>query len=261
MLRQPKRSSPLIVTPALLAQYPDMKHAKSGGPRKLEHLRYSYRHGGVGGVLFSLIYKLVNRVVRLRVFRAAITQPPALPADLGRLDGYSHGLFSAAELLPFVDDPENELTRKFLAYAIAQGDTCYAIIDGDILANYCWNSGKSTLVDHDLCMDFRAGYIHRYRGFTRPSHRGRRLSSYNHAESLQLFAASGAQGFAGYVDADNYVSYRVLQRVNHLFPGFIVVLGNGPQAWIWHSPQARAWGFMVACSGPEMPPRSTVAAP
>jgi hypothetical protein len=41
------------------------------------------------------------------------------------------------------------------------------------------------------------------------------------------------------------VQYRMLQRMQHRFPGFIVVLGKGPRPWIWLSPQAREWGFRV----------------
>ncbi len=223
-----------------------MQHAQSAVHRKLESLRYLYVNGGVGGVLFSLFYILVNRFTRLLVFRAAILEAPALIAEhLGRLDAYQHRLCTPAELMPFVADPANDLSKEFLDYATAQGDSCYAIFDGDELVSYCWNSTKSTLIERDLHMDFRDGYIYRYKEYTRPSHRGRRLSSYNHAESLRHFAASGVQGFAGYVEANNYTSYRKLQRTNHLFPGFIVVLGKGPQPWIWHSPQAREWGFHV----------------
>jgi hypothetical protein len=223
-----------------------MQQQQSTVHRRLERLRYSYRHGGIGGVLFSLFYKLANRLTRLLVFRAAIVEPAAiLEAHLGELDAYRHGLFTPAELLPFVDDTENDLTPEFLDYATVQGDSCYAIFDGDVLASYCWNSDKPTLIERDLYMDFRTGYTYRYKEFTRPSHRGRRLSSYNHAESLRHFAAAGERGFAGYVEANNYTSYHTLQRRNHLFPGFIVVLGRGPNPWIWLSPQARDWGFRV----------------
>ncbi|MEY4640059.1 MAG: hypothetical protein RLZZ227_53, partial [Pseudomonadota bacterium] len=180
-----------------------------------------YRHGGAGGVLFSIFYELVNRVTRLVVLRPAILETAALlEAHLGKLDAYRHGLCSPAELLPFVDDVDIDLSRDFLDYASAQGDSCYAIFDGDMLVSYCWNSTQPTLIEGDLYMGFRKGYSYRYKEFTRPSHRGRRLSSYNHAESLRLCAASSMRGFAGYVEVNNYVSYRMLQRTQHLFPGF-----------------------------------------
>jgi hypothetical protein len=228
-----------------------MQQAQSGVQRKLERLRYLYRHGGPGGVLFSLLYKLVNRFTRLLVLRAAILEPRALTEEhFDRLAAYRHGLCTPAELLTFADDPANDLTRGFLDYAATQGDSCYAIFEGDVLASYCWNSDKPTRIEQNLYMEFRPGYTYRYKEFTRPSHRGRRLSSYNNAEALRLFAASGVQGFAGYVEANNYTSYRTLQRMNHLFPGFIVILGKGPKPWIWHSPKAREWGFRVVSTAP-----------
>lgn len=230
---------------------------QSGVHRKLEHLRYIYRHGGISGVLFSSLYKLVNSFTRLVVVRVATIEPRTIVADhLGRLDSFRHGLVAPADLLPHADDPDNDLTPEFLRYAKAQGHSCYAIFDGDVLVSYCWNSDKPTRIERDLAINFRAGYIYRYKEYTRPSYRGRRLSSYNHAESLRLFSASGAKGFAGYVEADNYVSYRSLQRMNHVFTGFIVVLGNGPNPWIWHSPKARERGFRVSSTTPEPLPYS-----
>ena len=221
--------------------------------RKLERLRYLYRHGGVTGLLFYLFYRLVNRFTRLRVFRMAIMDAGApIDAQLGRLEAYRHGLFKPAELEPYVDDPENALTREFLDYAATQGDTCYATFEGDTLVSYCWNSDKPTLIEDDLHIEFRKGYIYRYKEYTRTSHRGRRLTSFARAESLRLFAATDVKGFAGYVEADNFVSYRALQRANHLFPGFIVVLGKGPAPWIWHSPGAREWGFRVLSTPPAL---------
>ncbi|KAF0187860.1 MAG: Uncharacterized protein FD165_2875, partial [Gammaproteobacteria bacterium] len=219
--------------------------------RKHERLRYLYRNGDVAGVLFSLLYHIVNRFTRVMVFKPSVVAAPALVyAHLDRLRSYRHGLFGAAELLPYAGDPANDLSREFLEYAAAQGDTCYAIFDGDTLASYCWNSNRPTLIERNLYMNYRSGYLYRYKEYTRPSHRGRRLGSYNHAESLRHFATSDVRGFAGYVEVDNYIQYRTLERLNHRFPGFIVVLGRGPTPWIWHSPRARAWGFRVVSSAP-----------
>jgi hypothetical protein len=227
-----------------------MLQSQSGIRRKLETLRYLYRNGGLSGVLVSLFYKLANRFTRLLVLRAAIEPQALLEAHLGCLDAYRHGLFTSAELEPFVNDPDTDLTCEFLDYAAAQGDTCYAIFEGNVLVNYCWNSDKPTRIERDLFMCFRPGYTYRYKAYTRPSHRGRRLSSYNNAESLRLFAGAGMQGFAGYVDVNNYISYRTLQRKNHQFPGFIVILGKGSKPWIWHSRQAGEWGFRVISTSP-----------
>ena len=234
-----------------------MHQALSQAQRKLERLRYLHRHGGVGGVLFYLFYKLVNRFTRLRIFRAAILEASApVGQQLGRLNEYRHGLVTPAELAPFVDDPENDLTQEFLDYAAAQGHSCYATFDGNTLVSYCWNSDKPTRIEHDLQMEFANGYLYRYKEFTRSSHRGRRLSTYARAESLCSVIDTGVKGFAGYVEADNYICYRALERGGHLFPGFMVVLGKGPEPWIWTSPEAHERGFRVVSTAPLSPPIS-----
>lgn len=229
-----------------------MQPLQSNVRRKMERLHYLYRHGGVGGVLFHLVYGLVNRVTRLRIFKV-VTFDVSAPVGplLGRLEGYRHGLVHPADLKPFAHDTENDLTLEFLDYAATQGDTCYATFEGDKLVSYCWNSDKPTLIERDLHIEVAQGYIYRYKEFTRRSHRGRRLSALARAESLCLLVDSGVKGFAGYVEADNYVSYRALQRSGHVFPGFIIVLGKGPAPWIWHSPGAREAGFRVVSTAPE----------
>src|SRR5690606_25520249 len=144
-----------------------MPPARSALQRKLEHLRYLYRHGGVAGLLFCSCYRLVNCFTRLRIFRAVVLDASTpVAAQLGQLDTYRHGLFTPAELARYVDDPENDLTQDFLDYASAQGDSCYAIFDGELLVSYCWNSTRPTRIEDSLHMDFRPGYIYRYKEFT-----------------------------------------------------------------------------------------------
>src|SRR5690606_32249616 len=134
---------------------------------KLERFRYLYRHGGVRGMLFYCCYRVVNCFTRLRVFRAVILEASA-PIDdqRNRLGFLRHGLLDAVELEPCVDDPENDLSHKFLAYAEAQGDTCYATFDGDALVSYCWNSDKPTVIERDLHIEFAPGYVYRYKEYT-----------------------------------------------------------------------------------------------
>jgi hypothetical protein len=223
-----------------------MPPLSSSMQRKMERVYYLYRHGGVRGMLFYTFYRVVNSFTRLRVFRAVLFEASApVEPQLGQLDDFRHGLIDAPALASHVDDPDGDLSHEFLAYADAQGDTCYAVFDGESLVSYCWNSDKPTLIEENLYIEFAPGYVYRYKEYTRPSHRGRRLSAYARAESLRRFAAAGVKGFAGYVEADNFISYRALQRAGHLFPGFMVVLGRGSSPWIWHSPRAREWGFRV----------------
>ena len=227
--------------------------------RKLDRVRYLFRHGGPGGFFFYLCYRLVNRFTRLRIFRMVILDISA-PVDnqLGRLGAYRHGLFKPQDLERYADDPDNDLSREFLEYAAAQGDTCYATFEGDKLVSYCWNSQKPTAIEDGLHIEYRPGYIYRYKEYTRPSHRGRRISTFARAESLCVSAVSGVKGYAGYVEADNFVSYRALQRSGHMFPGFVIVLGDGAAPWIWHSPAAKEWGFRVVSTEPGMPPRGPI---
>lgn len=237
-----------------------MSKKNAGSRQKLDQVRYLYRNGGLTGLLFALAYKLVNRFTRLYILRAAVIGFPEVhTAHLGQLKDYRYGFFSAGQMRPFTRDPANDLTDDFLDYATSKDDKCFAIFEGGVLVNYCWNSLQPTLIDADLQIEFDPSHYYRYKEYTRPSHRGRRLSSFNSAESLNLLAKSTKKGFAGYVEADNYVSWRSLRRKNHRFVGFIVALGRGSDPWIWHSPNARSRGFRVARAGTQMQESETIA--
>lgn len=208
--------------------------------------RFVFKNGGVSGVLIKIFHKLANRVTRLLVLRTGMIAFDEInTAHLGKLAHYRHGLYPAEQLRGCTEDPDNDLAAAFIDYAAAQGDRCYAIFEGDKLVNYCWTSQAPTMIEPGLRIEFSPDYYYRYKEYTRPSHRGRRLSSFNHAESMQLLSTSGKKGFAGYVEMDNYISYRSLLKMNHTFAGFVVILGKGQHRWIWHSPKARKGGFRV----------------
>lgn len=211
-----------------------------------EKARYMYRSGGIPGILFCMLYKVINRFTRLQVIRVFMAEPHAVNTHhLHRLDDYRFDLLTADELWPYVDDPENDLSREFLEYARRKGDKCSAVFEGDKLVNYCWNSEKPTLLEDDLNVEFPSGYHYRYKEFTRASHRGRRLGPYSSAEALVRLSSSSNKGFIGCVEANNFISYRAQKRKNYSFPGSVIIFGKGPEPWIWLSPGARRCGFRV----------------
>src|SRR5260370_5536567 len=76
----------------------------------------------------------------------------------------------------FAKQPECELRMDFVRRAIQRGDECYAIFDGDILANYGWYSRKPTvLYPSDLTIHFAPHYVYMYKRFTRDRYLGLRL--------------------------------------------------------------------------------------
>lgn len=89
---------------------------------------------------------------------------------------YSAGFLAASELREHARRPETEISNRFLDEALARGDQCYAIRDGDVLAAYGWYSfGRTPVGISDLVLRFSEDYVYMYKGFTDARYRGQRL--------------------------------------------------------------------------------------
>jgi len=59
------------------------------------------------------------------------------------------------------------MTEDFVAEALAKGDECFGILDGQTLAAYSWYSTKPTRIrPPDLFLRIDGHYIYMYKGFT-----------------------------------------------------------------------------------------------
>ncbi len=59
--------------------------------------------------------------------------------------------------------------------ALARGDRCYAVLDGDRLASYGWYATRPLIVAAGLDLDFDPAYAYMHTGYTHADYRGKRL--------------------------------------------------------------------------------------
>src|SRR5699024_6299583 len=113
-------------------------------------------------------------------------------------------------------DPENALDASFLNEALAKGDRCYAILDGERLAAYGWYSRQPTRIDPpELLLGFDAGYVYMYKGLTRHEYRGQRLHAIGMNRALQHYLEQGAKGLVSYVESTNVDSLKSCFRLGY----------------------------------------------
>src|SRR5262245_14465220 len=109
--------------------------------------------------------RLVNHIAPFKILRGVHVAEPG-PAFLGYPMHYTACFLSAKALYGFAADPATEISREFLDDALACGDECYAILDGDNLAAYGWYSTRPTPVGSPrLVLHFARGYVYMYKGF------------------------------------------------------------------------------------------------
>jgi hypothetical protein len=122
------------------------------------------------------------------------------------------------------------LTREWVAAALARGDVCAAVFEGDRIVAYTWVSFCRAPHVDGIWVEFRKPYRYGYKAFVRPDCRGQRLSP-----SLALFsdALCIERGFSrtvAFVETHNYASIKSSWRQEGRefvgFAGYLKLFGR-----------------------------------
>jgi hypothetical protein len=223
----------------------------------VQKLKKRLRRHGALNTLYELGYKATNSVVVLRVLRgvhiervnAEFLESPA---------GYRAGFLTPGELREYARDPASELSERFLDEALARGDECYAIRDGDALAAYGWYSfGRTPIGLSDLVLHFSPERVYMYKGFTDTRYRGQRLHAIGMTRALEHYLSRGYQGIVSYVEADNFASLKSCFRMGYEEFGSVYVIRAHGHYFALSSPGCRRFAFRV--SRPARPSASQAA--
>ena len=181
------------------------------------------RNHGLQAAIYDVLVRSINRFVYLKTLECIVIErldPGAaiLPAHLDcvRLEGTSLSLFSRVK--------ENELPEEFVRDALARGDECYAVVDGNTLASYHWYSKTPALFNRDLSLYFDPQYVCMYKGFTAKPYRGQRLHGMGMILALNEYHNQGFKGLVAYVESNNFDSLKSCHRMGYKTCGYMRVL-------------------------------------
>ncbi len=226
----------------------------------LGYYRESLKRLGPMPTLFHAAYRMANRVTPVAVLRALVVTLDRLPPELVELGSGPGQLLPAEAMRRFVADPLARLSDRFIDDAAARGDRCYAIFEGDLLTAYGWYATRPTRlfeIDDSLSLHFDPSYTYMYWGYTRPSHRGKRLHAVGMASALSLVAGEGQKGLLSYVDSTNYASLRSCERTGFEGFGTVLVAKAGKRYFCRASSGCKQYGFEVLQERPvELRPSS-----
>jgi hypothetical protein len=214
----------------------------------LSYYRDSLKRYGVLPTFAHAAFRIANRVSHIVVLRAIVVTPHRLPPKLTELGQGPGRMLSAEAMRPFVADPLARLSHPFIDAAMARGDRCYAIFDGDVLAAYGWYATRPTRlfeIDDGLSLRFDPSYTYMYWGYTRPSHRGQRMHAVGMASALALVTREGQKGLLSYVDATNYASLRSCERTGFAAFGTVALAKAGDRYFCRASSGCKPYGFEV----------------
>jgi hypothetical protein len=203
------------------------------------------RRDGLTNTTYGLALRAVNSVVLLKILKGIVVSRPA-PEFLHCPDGF-RGLFLSPELLQrYAADPANDLSQSFVEDALAKGDECYAVCDGEALAAYGWYSLHPTRIDPpNLLLRVHRDYVYMYKSFTPARYRGRRLHAFGLTQALAFYLSRDFKGVVSYVESTNFNSLRSCARIGFATFGSIWVSRLFGRPVQLASPGCRRIGFQI----------------
>jgi hypothetical protein len=219
----------------------------------LEYYRDSVTHHGLLATLYHAAYRAANHVTEVVVWNALAITPTMLDRSfLAGRDRASGRMLEAEAMRPYVMDPDNLLTDRFIDEASGRGDRCYALFDGDALMSYGWYSTRPvrlTEVPGEPVLHFDPAYGYNYNGYTRPEYRGRRLHALAMACALDELAEARLSGLVAYVVSSNFASLKSCDRMGFETFGHLIMFKIGSRH-VWHATAGcKRYGFRVEEAG------------
>ena len=212
---------------------------------KLNSFRIRSERHGFWNILYARALKIINSVMTLRILRGVYIEVPAL-AFLARPAGYTAEFLTTAQLREYAKDPRTEMADAFLDQALARGDQCYGIRDGETLAAYGWySSGGTPTGIADFEVSFDADWVYMYKGFTDTRYRGQRLHAIGMTRALQHYRSLRYRGLVSYVEAQNFDSLKSCFRMGYRLFGSVYVVGLFGRSFAFSSPGCRRFGFRL----------------
>ena len=213
---------------------------------QIGYIRENVRRYGTGAALHDLVCRMVNKISHFYIVKGMTVRLQ---------DVHDPGLFEAKEfdarfvgeneLAKFAHEEAHDLSADFLREALARGDRCYALFDGEALAAYGWYSDIPTPIDANFVLHFDRAYTYMYKGYTVPAYRGKRLHAVGMCRALRAFTEEGKKGLISIVLSNNFASLHSVVRMGYRIFGDAYVLRAGSHSFVYATKACRNYGFWI----------------
>lgn len=227
----------------------------------VRHLSDSVSKYGMGATLHDLQCRLVSTVAQFQILRGMIVQlRDVRDPTLFEAPGFEARFVSEDELWKYARDRAHQITTEFLRTALARGDRCYALFDGETLAAYGWYSDLAAPLDEHFVLHFDRGWTYMYKGYTMAAYRGKRLHAVGMCGALRALTDEGRKGLISCVASNNFASLQSVTRMGYRIFGDAYLLRAAGRSFAYATRGCRPYGFRVEPIG-EAPliPRRTAA--
>jgi hypothetical protein len=192
-------------------------------------------------------YLTARRFMNVRVLLGMTAVLAAVDEGLLHAAPLDARFATRAELLKAAERPEwrEQLTPKSIALALARGEECFALFDGDLLASLGWYARVPTPIDDEMLLHFDPAWVYMHRGYTIPAYRGRRLHGMGMSLALRHYTREGANGLVSFVEFNNLQSLKSVSRMGYRIFGSIYLATVGGRPRSWSSPGCREYQFYL----------------
>ncbi len=175
---------------------------------KLASIRkVSKRFGLLAGGKF-LTSQVMKKICSVQGVEFVFLHKDSLPAEIELPPGFEARFLNAEELLPFTEDPTNDLGPEMIERLNGGKDFCFAALHENRLAAYGWYALKDIEAEHNfgISMQFPDNYAYMYKGFTHTDFRGKRLHGILMGKALQGLGDHGIEALVSSVGWTNFAS-------------------------------------------------------
>lgn len=214
--------------------------------RAVAYLKDHVGKYGAGATLHELEIRLINKVVGFQILKGmTVTMPDVKDPGLLSVPGFEGRFVSVEQLWKYSQDEIYEMPPGFLNTALARGDRCYALFEGDTLAGYGWYSTLPTALDDHFVLHFDPVWTYMYKGYTLPSYRGKRLHALGMCSALQALTREGRKGLISCAASNNFASLRSVDRIGYRIFGDAYLLRVAGRTFTYATRSCREYGFRV----------------
>jgi len=220
-------------------------------------LRHFLARYGVGEAIHHLGHAASSRFTPFVWFNAlALTPDHVRKGTEGQAGQFAGRMLDAIALRPYARGPNALVGDEFLTEAIARGDRCYALFDGNRLVSYSWYSTRAKPlweIAPGLALYFDPSCAYMYNSYTDPQYRGRGLQRVGGEAALRAYVGQGLKGLVCYVESSNLASLRACHRLGYVTFGHFVTLRLGRRLVCLGTPGCRRYGLRIGpaeCAAP-----------
>lgn len=150
-------------------------------------------------------------------------EPPKTPLP----DSVSIRVATPDEIARAMLEMPDQLNPEFVESALARGDYCSAVFDGEKMVGFGWRSHTTAPHGDGLWVGFEKPYRYGYHAYTRPEYRGQHISDPRVADWLSV--ARGARFTVGFTETHNFASIRRNRRYGNKrvgYAGYFKIFGK-----------------------------------